>query len=207
MSTPPVERAAFGPVLAALQAQPLIPGGESDTKSTYNIGVEEKYMSAKIAEVRAATKTELLREGVLRIGYFFRLFLVINRKASVELQTYRLSQATGICNVLVIRRKYVFSTKNLVQQHQMLCANEGNLTVEQVINHIIHVKERYKYKFDCETGSGCRYWCNIVVQDLEDLGLLSAGTAAGMLEWGDGVAELDRSHMSIPATPGTFYQD
>lgn len=80
-------------------------------------------------------------------------------------------------------------------------------TAQKVIRHILHIHNRHKYLFDCNKVSGYRYWCNVVVKYLEDFGLLPTGTSLAMEAWGDGVAEIDRRRMNVPATKGTFYED
>lgn len=193
---------------AIRRARPIVPGGQSDTKSTYHSNVEEPKLSAVISRVTAVcSKSELVEEGVLHVGYHFRLFCVIDEDNSVELQTFRLSTSTGICRLLVIDRNYASSNKNQLDKHEMPCVEGREFTIKEVIDYILHVKKRYKYLFDCDTGSGCRYWCNVVVQDLEDFGLLPVGTTVAMVTWGDRVAETDREHMNIPATQGIFYDD
>lgn len=191
-----------------LETQPTIPGGISDTKSNYRIDAKESSLLSVVREVIAVcTKSEHTQNGVEQIGFHFRLFCVIGERRSVELQTFRLSTATGICTTLILDRNYKSTNKNLIDEHFLKCTEEREYMVKDIVDYLLFDKKRYKCLFDCATGSGCRHWCNVVVKDLEDFGLFAEGTSQAMVAWGDGVAERYPDHMSIPATTGVFYED
>lgn len=197
----------FGALLNEIRARPTIPGGVSDTKSDFHIEVSGEYTDATVKRVIAVcTRSDDHDEnGVQRVGYYFRLFCAISEEKSVEFQAFRISASSGICRVFAKERPYASTNKNLVAEHRMPCSTESTFTAKQVVEYVIHEKKRYQYTYDKKTGSGCRYWCNVVVQDLEELGLLPPGSASGMVEWGDGVARSDPEWMPEKAVEGTFY--
>ncbi|CAL1700402.1 unnamed protein product [Somion occarium] len=204
---------AFATVFKELTAtQPVIPGGISDTKSYHSIAVSDESAAAVVFEVIVvcSTSTQIIyspqnMNGESGTSYHFRIFCVFDDDESVELQAFRISVTSGITNMMVLERHYRVTDKSVLSEHAMQCRKDQTFTVQQIIDHLIVVKKRHQYRFDRATGSGCRYWCNVVVKDLEDLGLLPEGSAAATEQWGNEVAEMDRASMNVPATQGTFY--
>lgn len=76
-------------------------------------------------------------------------------------------------------------------------------TVRTVIN-LLQGFQRHHYKFD-ETGSGCRYWCSVVIGDLERCRIIPDGT---LERFENVVVELAKSNpdrFPMPVRKGTFY--
>ncbi|TDL27576.1 hypothetical protein BD410DRAFT_427820 [Rickenella mellea] len=77
------------------------------------------------------------------------------------------------------------------------------LTVSD-LKALIMEKKRDRYKLD-DSGSGCRYWCQIVLGDLEDGGFVTPGTTAQFLTTIDALAAKNPEGFPLPVRKGTFY--
>ncbi|KAH7884141.1 hypothetical protein F5I97DRAFT_1898812 [Phlebopus sp. FC_14] len=77
------------------------------------------------------------------------------------------------------------------------------ITIDQLLQ-TLQQRYRDRYMYD-DTGSGCRYWCRTVLQDLEVLRLVSAGACQ---EFDGYVVSWNQQHPArfpLPTRQGTFY--
>lgn len=108
------------------------------------------------------------------------------------------SSVTGA--LWISNKDYAFSDKS---QFQMRFAAEREVNMEQVL-HLVKSRGRNRYNFD-RLGCGCRYWCQTVLADLEDDGIIAPGSAAnfvGAIQ--DGSAE-NPAWFPMPTRMGAFY--
>ncbi|QRW10854.1 hypothetical protein RhiLY_09853 [Ceratobasidium sp. AG-Ba] len=79
----------------------------------------------------------------------------------------------------------------------------GGITVGRFIDLVLGLK-RNRYRFD-STGSGCRYWCWVVLSDFERAGFVASGSSAFFLQAIAGLAQDNPARYPIPAPEGSFY--
>ncbi|KAH9838667.1 uncharacterized protein C8Q71DRAFT_752405 [Rhodofomes roseus] len=65
-------------------------------------------------------------------------------------------------------------------------------------------RRRNRYKYD-ETGSGCRFWCRTVLEDLEEAGIVPAGSLGSFDEYVLRKSEENPARFPMPTRRGRFY--
>lgn len=112
--------------------------------------------------------------------YHWRLYLKIREEKSVMLDIQPLSGNEMPATLQIASKDQVISNSAAVHQTYTLIKK---ITVKQIID-IITTKERQKYIFTND-GIGCRYWCRIILSDLEDEKYIASGSHLSLLAWID----------------------
>lgn len=79
----------------------------------------------------------------------------------------------------------------------------SRFTIQGYINFFIE-KRLDKYIYDT-TGSGCRWWCTIVLEKLKEAELVAQGSKVAFLSWVDEKALQSPSKTPMPVRKGEFY--
>jgi hypothetical protein len=84
---------------------------------------------------------------------------------------------------------------------QVLRANA--VTVGEVLD-VLRAQGFDRYRYD-DSGSGCRYWCTMVVKELESSKILPAGSKDTFLQYVGEQNAVKPLSMPMPLREGTFY--
>lgn len=80
-----------------------------------------------------------------------------------------------------------------------------NITGQSVVDLLLEApRTRNRYKYD-ETESGCRFWCQTVLGDLELAGMLPSGSSAEFNRYVLLKSEENSARFPMPTRRGTFY--
>jgi len=105
--------------------------------------------------------------------------------------------------VLMVNSKSIYkTTASTFLVREVAVSSSNPITVRALVNMLVS-SGLTRYKFD-DQGQGCRWWCEVVMQKLEDSGYVEEGTVAGLDQWWKDVAASDSR---VPATQirGSFY--
>jgi hypothetical protein len=131
----------------------------------------------------------------------WRLFCQIGRGASVEINNQKLQATDLLTRLYFTYRQYITSNRSTVVDTLDIGPSQG-LTANHIISLLLH-KGRDRYQLS-QDGSGCRFWCETVIADLEGASYITSGSTANACVFLDGVANrvgLER----MPNPHGTFY--
>ncbi|CAE6536659.1 unnamed protein product [Rhizoctonia solani] len=79
----------------------------------------------------------------------------------------------------------------------------GEVTVGAIIDLLLRLN-RDKYRYD-DSGSGCRFWCIVVLGDMEKQGYVASGTVAKFNKQIEGRSQVQPSLYPWPTREGVFY--
>ena len=134
---------------------------------------------------------------------YFQLNVPFPHHDSIEFNSQRL-QADGSTRLYISFREYEHSN---VQQTvgRIEIPMIRQVTVQQLIDFVLGRNRRDRYRLT-DGGSGCRFWCKTVINDLEQAGWIGPGSGAQLesyflslhQKYGNGC-------IPYPLYQGTFY--
>ncbi|KIM36197.1 hypothetical protein M413DRAFT_14152 [Hebeloma cylindrosporum] len=134
-----------------------------------------------------------------------RIFLVTSENSSIELNPS--SEYGGIGIMLeIIFRSYRFSRTRRYMDILNIPVIRV-FTVREVIDNLFS-NNRDRYRLDLATGSGCRYWCSVVISDFVSMGWVSANDANAVERLTNTLANDVRwvdVFIPVPSPRGIFY--
>ncbi|GBE81776.1 hypothetical protein SCP_0401490 [Sparassis crispa] len=107
----------------------------------------------------------------------------------------------GRTGVLVVSSSQERILEHSVEPFTISTANTA--TVNDLLSVIID-KKRHQYKYD-DSGSGCRYWCTVVVDDWEQQGLVTPGAHNELENHISQLSGKNPARVPMPVRKGTFY--
>jgi len=132
--------------------------------------------------------------------FHWRLYLVIGTRSVVFDLTPGGDGQTGL--LMVVSKVATGTTSRNAITYAV--KPTANTNVQKYLDFII-ANKLDKYKFD-STGSGCRWWCTVVLQKFEAAKLIDAGSAAAYVAWVDEQAKRLPANIPQPVRKGTFYE-
>jgi hypothetical protein len=82
-------------------------------------------------------------------------------------------------------------------------AEQSDTTAQAVLDLLI-ARGRNKYRYT-DDGSGCRYWCEVVLGDLEEMGLVAKGSGAEFATLVEERSKDQPGRYPWPTRKGMFY--
>ncbi|THH07733.1 hypothetical protein EW145_g3184 [Phellinidium pouzarii] len=105
---------------------------------------------------------------------------------------------TGV--LTVVSKQYAYS-KSATGICVFNIVNE--ITVQQLFDLMLQ-KGRDRYSYD-DTGSGCRYWCTVILGDLEAAAIIEVGSQNSFLQYVAAHAVINPAAYPMPVRKGQFY--
>ncbi|TBU25021.1 hypothetical protein BD311DRAFT_670545 [Dichomitus squalens] len=140
----------------------------------------------------------------------FRILLVLddssNSPLSIELNSVGLVTTTGLTRMHVISRNWTHSagtTRVLAEQDVHFIPGHALPTVDTVLNLLVGNK-RHHYMLHA-SGSGCRYWTKVVLQDLIRAGYMAPGSDSIVATIKDEIAKANPQILMLADAEGTFF--
>jgi hypothetical protein len=128
----------------------------------------------------------------------WRISLVITRNKAIQLDMNPVNFLTGCLIVKSI--SYLRSIKTITEFLVPLTLPiSGQTLLDQIIG-----KGRDRYTFH-ESGGGCRYWCKIILSDVEAEGLVAAGSSEQLEAHIVALHSTQSSRFPYPEIQGTFH--
>ncbi|KAF8509113.1 hypothetical protein BU17DRAFT_99203 [Hysterangium stoloniferum] len=140
--------------------------------------------------------------------YHWRIFMVLVDEPPLTSRSVKLDISPKVMDGTAILRatsKPYDVPNNRVVPPVEMPAQKG--TVGQIIQHLLY-NGRDKYIFHGSSMGpyrGCRFWCEVVADDLERAGYIEQGGYRQITEKMNSIAQLDL-RMAAPAVQGRFYQ-
>ncbi|THH16712.1 hypothetical protein EW146_g3963 [Bondarzewia mesenterica] len=100
------------------------------------------------------------------------------------------------------------ASKQYISSRNEFAAIAFNAAGKPTVNNIVKLlldKGREKYLWDTSSGSGCRWWSQIVADDFEVEGMIGTGSRDVLAGFMDETAKRDPDRMPTPAPRGTFF--
>lgn len=111
----------------------------------------------------------------------FRILLVLNdsitHPRAIQLNSMGYALTTGETKMLVSSHNWSHSagrTPLLCEKNVKFIPGKALPTVDAILNILVN-KKRHHYKLH-KSGSGCRYWTKVALQDLIGAGYMAAGS-------------------------------
>ncbi|KAF8649305.1 hypothetical protein AX16_005884 [Volvariella volvacea WC 439] len=136
--------------------------------------------------------------------YHFRLSLVFENQTAIRLDInpYELDSPIKTRGRLTIESKgYPKSKNNTISWG---CALNTPTEAGNILKYILVKKKRDQYDFD-SNGEGCRFWCETILKDLIDMGLVSADELAKFNAWEKEEKKKQGDRLPMPKPQGVFY--
>lgn len=130
----------------------------------------------------------------------WQIFAIIDNTKSVLFDLIP-GGSDGRTGVLMITSKQGSYDGSAKATHRV--AVSDGITVQQLFDLILR-NGRDRYKYD-DTGSGCRYWCTVVLGDLEAVGMIEAGSHKSFLQYVADQAAIAPAVFPMPVRQGQFY--
>ncbi|KAJ7740875.1 hypothetical protein B0H14DRAFT_2407449, partial [Mycena olivaceomarginata] len=136
----------------------------------------------------------------------WRLFFLLSDGNSVEFNSQQLQSGNKMTRLYITYRTYHFSTRSAVRGN-IYTNIQGHVTVTvgNIIQLLVHQKLRDRYQLN-PLGSGCRFWCQTAIADLEQASYIAPGSAATIEA---NLQQLNRRYgktwVPYPLIQGTFY--
>ena len=127
------------------------------------------------------------------------------RPRSIEFNSQKM-QSSGLTRLFITYREYEHSTVQTTVGRFDIPIIQHGVTVQQMIDLILG-RKRDQYPSQLSVGgSGCRYWCKTVTNDLEHVGLIAPGSGALLENY---IRNLNQRYgnglIPYPLYQGSFY--
>ena len=134
----------------------------------------------------------------------WRLYFAIGASETIEFNSQRLGTGTDTRTRLFIHHRNYLTSKNDPFATKEIAVN-GTHAIEKIFQSFIGDRKLDQYRLTA-LGSGCRFWCQNALQDLETDGVLPGGTSVTLENW---IKGLNTTHgndlVPYPLLKGTFY--
>ncbi|KIM36182.1 hypothetical protein M413DRAFT_31933 [Hebeloma cylindrosporum] len=199
---PPLQSNGMNFLAAAIHGQTPIWKQRGHADTTELIGVQDYHLQCQVSEVVAYAAEYAI--GDLPVAHF-RIFLVLSEgRGAIQLNSKAFESHT---TMLVVKYCSYDYSKSRGFMGTMTIPVIQAFTVREALEKLLSLN-RDHYRLVPQTGSGCRYWCSVVIADFIQCGWLYEGYAdlfdrlASALKkdprWRDVV-------MPSPSPRGTFY--
>jgi hypothetical protein len=174
----------------------------SFTADTVSINVKETHLNKLVTSI--VIHSAIVIMGGTTGTAHFRIFLQLPDNSSVELDSYGLQRTKTMLKV--IYRPYSFSTATSTMGTLEIPV-EKPFTILDAVTTLL-TKNRDRYYLDPSTGSGCRYWCQVVIGDFIDNKWVNKKHGNCVEEFTISVkadSKYKDVNIPVPAPKGTFY--
>jgi hypothetical protein len=146
------------------------------------------------------------RKGTRTHMYHWRIFagLVHSSTLKTKFVEIDMSPVTEDGGTMLDVASKLYTNSDKVIASIAIASTGGPATISRILEVLV-ANKREKYTFDDTTGSGCRWWCEVVVGDLENANLVPAGSRKTLKEFMDETAKIDPIGMPTPSPRGIFH--
>ncbi|KAL0953440.1 hypothetical protein HGRIS_004673 [Hohenbuehelia grisea] len=168
-------------------------------------GVYASHLQSQVTEIVVhASKSKLGEHSNVFTGHF-RIYLVLEHGQSIQLNSFRFL-SDGTTKLEVKYCPYEFSvTRTFMSKTKFPVA--APFTVRQALECLL-MNNRDHYVLDSSTGSGCRYWCYVVLVDFARQGWIHPQYVQAVEYTAEACRQDPRwadVGMPNPAPQGSFY--
>ncbi|KAH9930112.1 uncharacterized protein B0H18DRAFT_161946 [Fomitopsis serialis] len=97
------------------------------------------------------------------------------------------------------------ATQDLPASFAANIAASASLSGQEILDSLLEKpRTRNRYMYD-QTGSGCRFWCRTVLEDLQRAGIVPSGSLEQFDEYISRKSEENPARFPMPTRRGRFY--